>query len=127
MIAEELKKIIARHEMQCIELRESFDVERIETAKFGVLDAVDVTNGASGPKTGPKTGLKTGLKTELKGRVWILELIRERPKITITELIEETGLSRNGVKWNIDKLKDEGIVRRVGPAKGGHWEVVEGQ
>ena len=43
----------------------------------------DVANGA----TGPKTGLKTGQK----GRGRILELIRERPKITIAELIEETG------------------------------------
>ena len=64
---------------------------------------------------------------QLFGRARILELLRERPKITIAELIEETGLSRNGVKWNIDKLKAEGLVRRVGPSKGGHWEVVDGE
>ena len=79
----------------------------------------EAANGA----TGPKTGLKTGLK----GRARILEMLRERPKITIAELIEETGLSRNGVKWNIDKLKAAGLVRRVGPAKGGCWEVVDGE
>lgn len=70
------------------------------------------------------TGLKTSPKTGPKGRFKILELLRERPKITIADLVEETRLSRNGVKWNIDKLKEEGLVRRVGPAKGGHWEVV---
>ena len=32
MNAEELEKIVARHEMQCLELKESFNVERIETA-----------------------------------------------------------------------------------------------
>ena len=32
MTAEELGKIIARHEMQCLELKESFNVECIETA-----------------------------------------------------------------------------------------------
>lgn len=32
MIAEELEKIVARHEMQCLELKESFNVECIETA-----------------------------------------------------------------------------------------------
>ena len=31
MNAEELEKIVARHEMQCLELKESFYVERIET------------------------------------------------------------------------------------------------
>lgn len=90
--------------------KESASKLGIDPAKFGVLDKENV---ATSPKTGPK------------GRFKILELLRERPKITIADLVEETRLSRNGVKWNIDKLKGEGLVRRVGPAKGGHWEVVE--
>ena len=32
MNAEEVEKIVARHEMQCLELKESFNVECIETA-----------------------------------------------------------------------------------------------
>ena len=32
MTAEELEKIVARHEMQCLELKESFNIECIETA-----------------------------------------------------------------------------------------------
>jgi len=32
MTAEELEKIVARHEMQCLELKESFNVECVETA-----------------------------------------------------------------------------------------------
>jgi hypothetical protein len=32
MIAEELKKIVARHEMQCLELKDPFTVECIKTA-----------------------------------------------------------------------------------------------
>lgn len=31
MNAEEFEKIVARHEMQCLKLKESFNVERIET------------------------------------------------------------------------------------------------
>ena len=31
MNAEELEKIVARHEMQCLALKESFNVESIET------------------------------------------------------------------------------------------------
>ena len=33
MNAEELEKIVARHEMQCLELKESFNVECIETVR----------------------------------------------------------------------------------------------
>ena len=32
MTTEELEKIVARHEMQCLELKESFNAECIETA-----------------------------------------------------------------------------------------------
>ena len=49
--------------------------------------------------------------------------MRERPEITIAELAEATGLSASGVKKNIRKLKEANRIRRVGPDKGGHWEV----
>lgn len=51
MNAEELEKIVARHEMQCLGLKESFNVERIETAyafflrKQGVKVGIITTKG----------------------------------------------------------------------------------
>lgn len=54
----------------------------------------------------------------------ILALIEANPRITQKELIEKTGLTRRGVEWNLSKLKEEGKLRRVGPDKGGHWEVI---
>ena len=36
-----------------------------------------------------------------------------------------TGLTRQGVAWNIGKLIEKGVLKRVGPAKGGHWQVNE--
>jgi len=29
------------------------------------------------------------------------------------------------VDWQIKQLKEEGKLRRIGPAKGGYWEVVK--
>jgi len=55
----------------------------------------------------------------------ILLLMKENPKITISELSKQTGLSRRGVEWNIEKLKKEGRMRRIGGRKGGHWEVLK--
>ena len=46
------------------------------------------------------------------------------PDATLAELSEATGLSLAGVKKDIRKLKDANLLRRVGPDKGGHWEVV---
>lgn len=56
----------------------------------------------------------------------IIALIKTDPQITQKELMDKTGLTRRGIEWNLKKLKDEKKIRRVGPDKGGHWEVVEG-
>ena len=91
---------------------------------------VELQNSGAGTleETGRKSSveglMKTGLKTGLKTSDRILSLMKESPAITIAEIVEATGLSRNGVKWNIDKMKVEGLIRRVGPDKGGHWEVL---
>jgi len=34
------------------------------------------------------------------------------------------GLSVMTIKDQIRRLKNKGIIRRVGPDKGGHWEVL---
>lgn len=71
-----------------------------------------------------KAGLKTSLKTNLKTSQKILDLVRQNSKITAEELAQTTGLSLAGVKYNLNKLKKEHVLKRVGPDKGGHWEVL---
>lgn len=36
-----------------------------------------------------------------------------------------TGLSQDGIKYNINQLKRTGKLVRHGPAKGGYWEVTD--
>jgi ATP-dependent DNA helicase RecG len=36
-------------------------------------------------------------------------------------------MARSGIAKQIKKLQDEGKLRRVGPDKGGHWEVTENE
>lgn len=54
----------------------------------------------------------------------ILELIRENPNITISQLMKKTNLLEPGVKKNIKKLKDKNLIRRIGSTKDGYWEVI---
>jgi Fic family protein len=70
--------------------------------------------------TDKKTIEKTNKKTDQK----ILSIMKSMPDVTLAELANATGLSVDGVRWNIRKLKDANLVRRVGPDKGGHWEVL---
>jgi ATP-dependent DNA helicase RecG len=54
-----------------------------------------------------------------------LDFQRSRPGITTEELSSIIAVSPKGIEWNFKKLKEEGVIRRVGADKGGHWEVVE--
>ena len=55
----------------------------------------------------------------------IIELIRNYPEITTEELAEKCGVTKDGIKWQLKKLKSQSIIRRVGPDKGGHWEIIK--
>ena len=54
----------------------------------------------------------------------ILAIIQANPHISRAALAKEIGLSSDGIKWQLQKLKESNVIRHVGPNKGGHWEVV---
>ena len=51
--------------------------------------------------------------------------IKANPYITTTELSQKCNVTRMTVHRDLDKLKQQGLIARVGPDKGGHWEVIE--
>ena len=53
----------------------------------------------------------------------ILMLLKENPNLTQEELVKITGLTRRGIEWNLSQLKSLGLIKRVGPNKGGYWKV----
>jgi len=55
----------------------------------------------------------------------LLALIRHKQTVTTEELVISLGLSRAGVEKIISNLKKSGLLRRIGPDKGGRWEVVQ--
>lgn len=57
--------------------------------------------------------------------VKILALIRATPYITIPELASAIGITERSVERNIQKLKEEKLLRRIGADKGGSWAIVE--
>jgi predicted transcriptional regulator len=64
-------------------------------------------------------------KSSQKNSQKIVDLIKERPEITTTEMAEIICLTRRSIVNITNKLQEEGVIRRVGPDKGGHWEVIE--
>lgn len=54
----------------------------------------------------------------------ILDLIRENPGISTSQMGENIGIGKRAVLKQIEKLKLAGRLRRTGSAKSGHWEVI---
>jgi len=55
----------------------------------------------------------------------ILKLIKNNPSITRNDLADKTGLSPDGVKYHLQFLKKQGIIKHTGSTKKGKWEVIE--
>ena len=70
----------------------------------------------------PERGLVDGLVENQKR---IVKLIHGDPQISKKKMAEVIGISTTAVDKNIDTLKKQGILKRVGPVKGGHWEIIE--
>lgn len=64
------------------------------------------------------------VKSSQKSSQKILELVSRNPKITTTELAEILSISRRAIAKQISNLKEGNKLRRIGPDKGGHWEVI---
>ena len=50
--------------------------------------------------------------------------MREHAYITQDELALSLQLSVKTIEKHIKNLKEIGLIRRVGPDKGGHWEII---
>jgi ATP-dependent DNA helicase RecG len=79
---------------------------------------------SSGKSSGKMTG-KTPGKTLGKTPGKILELLKDAPDLSIPELAEKMKKSESAIERAIRKLRQGGLLNRVGPAKGGYWEIVE--
>lgn len=53
----------------------------------------------------------------------ILKLLADTPDMTIPQLAKELGLSTRAVEKQIAKLQQDNQLKRIGPARGGHWQV----
>ena len=70
-----------------------------------------------------KTPQKTPQKpTELEQK--ILNVIREKPTISRAEIAKKLKVSENTIKEYLEKLKSKSFLKRIGPDKGGYWEIL---
>ena len=52
-------------------------------------------------------------------------MILNNPKITQITMAEQLEITLRAVKKSIKELNEKGILKRIGSARGGYWEVDE--
>ena len=71
-------------------------------------------------KGGQKTE-KVGRKGGQKTKDSILSLIASDPFVTTNEMSKQLQINRSAISKHIKKLKEDQIIERIGPDKGGKW------
>jgi len=56
-------------------------------------------------------------KTEEK----IMDMISQDNTITTEKMAEALNISKRAILKQIARLKEQGLLQRIGPSKGGHW------
>lgn len=67
------------------------------------------------------------LEEDLKSREKIIALLSNDNTLTMAAIAREIGITQKAVEKQIARLKADGIIKRIGPDKGGHWLVINKQ
>ena len=62
-------------------------------------------------------------KSSEKSSEKILNVLKVEPELTAKEIARRLEISPRAVEKQIAKLRGAGLLHRIGPAKGGRWEV----
>ncbi|MBN1904717.1 MAG: putative DNA binding domain-containing protein [Deltaproteobacteria bacterium] len=109
------------------------DVEFKEIAKLFITSfkrraLKDVTAKGEKTKNGKSpTPKETPKKPKRNPKEIILNILKELPSLSIREIAEQSGMSVYSVQHQINRLKEDGVIKHVGPTKGGRWEGFSGQ
>ena len=93
-------------------------------AEWPDITFVDDRDGCLFVATVHRKELIDSEKSSEKSSEKILSLLRVEPELTAKAMSIRLGISQRAVEKQIDKLKTEGRLRRVGADRGGNWEVL---
>ena len=68
--------------------------------------------------------VRTGSQKLTVKQTSLLDLLKQNPEISRRDVSEKLGINESAVQKRIDALRKKGVLRRVGPDKGGHWEML---
>lgn len=111
---EYIKALVATREEDDLDIFRSFMTQMMERNLTTEIDAYLQSIGEPAPKEKERTE---------KSRVKIIQLLSEDGKLSAAALAEKLGISAKAVEKHLARLKVDGIIERIGAAKGGYWKV----
>jgi len=107
---------------QWIEEDDGFTVI-LKKQDFANAVSADIEQDA-GMKSILETTEKTTEKTTERTSERIISALKNNPTASMRELSQICGITEDGVFYQLKQLKRKNRIRRIGPDKGGHWEVL---
>lgn len=86
--------------------------------------SAEKASGGLGKGLGERLGNGFGERLGESAQTKVLRLISANPTITIVELSKQLGISTTAIEKTLKRLKAREVLRRVGSARSGHWEVL---
>ena len=69
--------------------------------------------------------IMVGSEKTVNSSVKILAQIKQKPTISAVEIAMQIEMSSRGVEKQIRKLREKGIIKRIGADRGGYWEIIK--
>lgn len=91
--------------------------------KTAVLDVRDTTQTTQTTTQTIHNGKEFVLEFTESDKV-ILEVIQKNPKLTQKEIAMELDWTVDRVKYYLNKMKKQEVIKRVGSSHNGHWEIL---
>ena len=82
-----------------------------------------VFNGSSTQETTQETTQEIEIEKSIPDQ--IVALMEIEPRVTARKIAEHLGISFDGVRYHIKKLKARGVIKREGSTKSGKWVVLK--
>ena len=116
---EYIKALVATREDDSLDIFRGFMTSMMEqNLQNEIATYLESIGNEESREETPKDGEKPR-----KSREKIVALLSEDGKLSAAALAEKIGISAKAVEKHLANLKANGIIERIGPAKGGYWKV----
>ena len=119
---EYIKALVATREDDDLDIFRSFMTSMMERNLSVEIDAYLKSIGEPSEISREKTS--KGREKTIKSREKIIALLAEDGKLSAVALAEKVGITAKAVEKHLARLKADGIIERIGSAKGGWWRVI---